>query len=744
MRRARRLTAVTGALLALVATSAQAQAPTCPGATAPSCPYTAVGQVGQRDQGVLRFPQTVAVGPDGAVYVGDQLGHVVQVFNPDGSFRRAVGIAGTRPGELGAVGALAVGADNTLYVADGNDRIDRFDADGRLLGSWGGAGSAIGRFSFGKGGGHEAPAGGGLAVLGDFVYVSDSRNDRVQRFNLDGTNPVELIPPGVLDYPRGLTARGNRLVVADDHHHRIAMFDLQGNLVGTSGAGRGTAPGQFDSPFGVAFDDKGRVFVADDLNHRVVRLATPPTLKYRARWGSYGTGPNNLAFPRAIAADAQGQLYVTNTGNDRIDVFDASGTLLRSFGRSGRGVGQFDGPVGVAADASGLRAVADSYNGRVVLLAPGGTPVTAWGSPNPGPTILPEPVDVAFDPAGNGYVLDQSRGRILVFDRATGLSSRSIAVEGTGPGQLFEPSALEIDATGVIWVGDSGNDRIARFTSAGDYLGSFTQTGVVRGLAVAPDGSRVVAATSDSRITVYDAAGAEITHFGGRGTKLGKLGAPGQMALDAAGNLWVADRGQNRVQQFGPDGERLQSFGVRGTGPGEFLRPTGVAVDCQGLLTVTDTDGNRVQQFQLAAPAALGCGQLGPLGTPPAPKTPTLPEPLGPQLTFRVLRSTSALSARGLPLRVGCDTACTVTVTGTVSPRGAVRGRRTVVRMAAVVKRLGPATTAVVRPRVSAFGAAQLRRALRRQKGLTVDLEVTAVSQTGQETGLSKRLVATR
>src|SRR5918996_674099 len=89
----------------------------CPGA-APACPYTAAVQIGQRGEGVLRFPQAVTVGPDGAVYVGDQGSHVVQVFGPDGTFRREVGIAGTRPGELSAVGSPAVAGGGSLLLGD--------------------------------------------------------------------------------------------------------------------------------------------------------------------------------------------------------------------------------------------------------------------------------------------------------------------------------------------------------------------------------------------------------------------------------------------------------------------------------------------------------------------------------------------------------------------------------------------------------------------------------------------------
>ena len=97
-----------------------------------------------------------------------------------------------------------------------------------------------------------------------------------------------------------------------------------------------------------------------------------------------------------------------------------------------------------------------------------------------------------------------------------------------------------------------------------------------------PDGSRVYASATNNRITVYDSQGGQVAQFGGTGRTLGKLSAPAQIALDAGGNLWVADRGNNRVQKFGPNGERLGWFGERGIGPGQFINPTGVVVDCHG------------------------------------------------------------------------------------------------------------------------------------------------------------------
>lgn len=745
--------------LALAATAAAALPATasadCPG-TSGACPYSGLTQNGSRGGGVLRFPQAVAVGPDGLVYVVDQGSHLVQQFAPSGQWLRDIGTAGTRPGELSAIGAVTVTGDNQIVVADGgSNRVVRFNATGSLIDSWGGGGTALGKFHFGAGGGNDAAAGGGLAAAGSTLYIVDTGNDRVVRFNASGGNGAEIVPPGTLQNPRGVAVRGTRMLVADDQHHRVAAFDTGGHLLASVGAGQGAGPGQLNFPYGVAIDPQGRVFVADDMNQRIVRYSTPQTkYQYKARWGSYGTGPNNLAYPRGLATNAGGELFVANTGNDRIDVFDASGTLKRSFGTSGRATGQFDGPVGVGVDAAGVRAVTDSINGRVQLINPDGSIATVWGSPNPGPTVLPDPVAVAFDQAGNGFVLDARRSRIVVFDRATATTNRSIGSEGSGPGQLLSPQALAVDNAGNIAVADTGNLRVARFAADGSYLGSFPVEDAPRGIAVTPDGSKIYVSDTRNHITVYDGGGAELDQFGGTGSKLGKLNAPAQINLDPAGNLWVADRGNNRIQEFGPNGERLQTVGARGTGDGEFIHPTGVSADCNGKVTVTDSENNRVTTLTLAAPpVGLACRPLGAIGAPPALKFPTLPEPLGPQLSVKVLRKAGLLSARNLPVRVGCDTTCTLTASATIVQRGTPRTvgkgkkKHTVKPVSIDLKQIKLAipagTSKVVRLTIPKTSAAKLKKALKGQKGLDVTLQLDATAAAGQPTSQTTRLQAT-
>lgn len=716
-------------LLCLLA-PAVASAAACPGAD--PCPYSGASVIGQRAEGVLRFPQAAAVGPDGSIYVADQYTHAIQVFGPDGQFRREIGAAGNGPGGLSSVGAVAVAPDGSVFVADGRNRIDRFAADGTLLHSWGKTGSGVGEFRFGAGGGNDSGAGGGLAVGEGFVFVADTRNDRVQRFALDGSGGVVVVPPGHVKRPQGLAVWGGRLVVADDLGHRLVVFDLNGGVLGTVGSGPGPRPGPLRNPYDVAIDPAGRVFVADNSNHRVVRYGPAPKYTYRGRWGSYGNERGQLQYPRGLAVDAQGRTYVASPGANRIEMFDLGGEPLGSFGQSGRVAGQFIRPHGVAADASGMRAVADAVNGRIQLLRPDGSVAAMFGAPAPGPTLLPDPVGVAFDDRGILYVVDQRRSRVLVFNRS-GKIIRTIGSRGRGAGELLSPSAIAV-ARNVVYVADTGNGRIVRYSRSGTHLGSIGRFNQIRGIAVTPDGSRVFGAdAATDRITVMTGSGGDIAEIGRR-----ELDSPAQIALDAAGNVWVADRGNDRVRAFAPDGTLLVSFGTRGVGPGQFVEPIGIAVDCNGLVTVSDADNNRVQQFQFAPS---GCGSLPPIENPPDPILATQPDPLPPEVFVQPTRTRGILGIRQFPVRVRCDLPCRAAVAVTLKPRSG-RSRASVTFRAS--RSLPAGKTLTIRPRLSVAGVRRLARALRGRQGLVAQVRVTATTRHSPPTTVTRRVGVTR
>jgi hypothetical protein len=135
---------------------------------------------------------------------------------------------------------------------------------------------------------------------------------------------------------------------------------------------------------------------------------------------------------------------------------------------------------------------------------------------------------------------------------------------------------------------------------------------------------------------------------------------------------------------------------------------------------------------------------LGPLGTPPAPKVPTLPAPLGPQLSFRALRATKLFTQRTLPVRIGCDTACTVTVGGTLTQRSEPRKghKRVTVKLGAHTVALPAGETKIVRLAVSRTSVGRLRKALRGRRGLVATIQVTATASAGEPSEITKRLQA--
>jgi hypothetical protein len=136
------------------------------------------------------------------------------------------------------------------------------------------------------------------------------------------------------------------------------------------------------------------------------------------------------------------------------------------------------------------------------------------------------------------------------------------------------------------------------------------------------------------------------------------------------------------------------------------------------------------------------CVALAPPANPPAPKLPTLPAPFGPQVTLRTLRTTGALTSRNVPLRVGCDTGCALSVTATVTPAARPkRHRRAVtVTLKPIRQQFAAGDTHVVRLTITRAQVKRLRRALHGRRSLLANLEVTATPAAGQPTLVAKEL----
>ncbi len=175
---------------------------------------------------------------------------------------------------------------------------------------------------------------------------------------------------------------------------------------------------------------------------------------------------------------------------------------------------------------------------------------------------------------------------------------------GTGDGQFDGPRGVAVDGDGFVYVVDTGNDRVQKFTSDGSFVTKWGTTGTGDGqfdnpwgVAVDGDGFVYVTDASRNRVQKFTSDGTFVAKWGTRGTGDGQFDSPSGVAVDSDGFVYVIDEGNvnRRVQKFTSNGTFIRKWGTYGTGNGQFSYPTGVAVDGSGFVYVSDE--NRVQEF---------------------------------------------------------------------------------------------------------------------------------------------------
>ena len=723
-----------------------ASAAPCPGAN--SCPYVAAQVIGNRAESVLRFPEAVAVDPQGNVYVADQLSYVVQKFSANGTFENEWGSFGGGHGQFGPIGGIAADAAGNVYVVDSShNRIEKFDTNGNFITAWGHHGNELGEFNFGSSQNYTQPPGGGIAVAGNYVFVADSGNNRIERFNLEGGEAMQWGEKGSglgqFSYPRGVAANESEVIVSDDDNHRIEKFATEGAFQAAVGT-YGTGGEQFGFPYGVALDAAGNVYVADDINHREVKLNA--SLGFLGAWGGFGSKPGQLAFPRALASDSAGDTYVADTANDRVEVFDPNGNYLRTIGTSARGPGELTAPRGLSADPTGRLLVSDTVGNRIEVFAAGSDAyVGQWTAAGGHDAGFSSPEGIAVDPRGSVYVADSANARLA-----------HLWGDGTFLGELGGPADLggaQLSGAGSValasgpdetFVADTAHNRVLIYGpegtlrakwgagggngAAGHGSGEFNHPEAV---AVDGAGNAYVADTSNNRIVKLSPNGVVLTEWGSRGTADGRFHTPTGVAVDAAGDVYVVDSENNRVEVFDSEGHFLYRWGVRGLGIGDFSQPTAIAVDCNGDIYVADTNNNRVERFNMAAASGAGC--LAPESWPP-------PLDVAPVLKVSLPRNTGILARRALALLVGCQRGCKVLVSGTLAPLG--RGRA--VALVATARGLPAARSGYVRLRVGPKGLRRLRGELGRRRAMRASVKIVAAGPTGRRTTVTKYYIVGR
>jgi uncharacterized protein (TIGR03437 family) len=562
--------------------------------------YRALGQPNLRQNGVnmvqgveMYSPSGVALDSrDGVVhlYVSDSRNHRVLAWQDVRSFqsgdvpllvlgqptRQSSGALGIgNKGFNGPLGLAVDPANGNLYVADfGNNRILRFPAPFANLSrvepdavygqpGFGTNNSDVSRTSLNK----------PRALVFDSqgnLWVADSGNHRVLRFNasaLDVVNPDADLVIGQKDFISNAVNRGATAVSANG----------------------------FDTPSGLAFDAQNNLYVSDFNNARVLRFNAPigqdsaaaavfGQSSFITRSVPGQASAQSMAGPFGLAVDSAGSLYVTVPNDNRILVFagnGASGSAARDL------LGQVDFSSTQANPSSFPYASASTFS--------------AAG-------------DVKLDPDGNLVVADAGNNRVVFFPRGSKTATKvwgqvdfkSNGANRVKPGSIDAPFKMAIDysqAPYALYLSDTNNHRILVWRDSVQF-----HTGDAADLVIGQPDFDTALPNIDTRASVNPSRTS--------------LSSPKGIALDAGGNLYVADSGNNRmlryprpVAQFGritPDlviGQANFTSSISAAVSASSLNgPAGVAIDPDGNLFVADNGNNRVMEFPGGAgnnPAAI-------------------------------------------------------------------------------------------------------------------------------------------
>jgi hypothetical protein len=418
--------------------------------------------------------------------------------------------------------------------------------------------------------------------------------------------------------PGGVATDTNgNVYVTDSGNHTIRKVTPAGvvttlaGVPGVSGTNNGTgSAARFDQPQGIAVDTSGNVYVADSGNH-IIRKVSPvganwvvTTLAGLPSVSGTNDGAGSASRfnqPNGVAVDTSGNVYVGDTLNYTIRKVTPAGVVTTlagvsgSFGNTdGTGSGaRFSEPGGVVVDSAGNVYVADSDNHTIRQVTPAGEVTTLAGGCHCGEADgtgsaagFRHPYGIAVDNSGNVYVAE-AVGTIRQMTQVGAdwvvrtLSGREDAcctsVDGTGTAaQFYGPGGLAVDGAGNVYVADTGNNTIRQMAQVGADWVVTTFAGLV--------GSR------GSQDGTGSAAGFD---------------NPRGMALDGAGNVYVVDEGNSTIRQVTPAGVVTTLAGMAGwTGTNDgtgsdarFYYPSGIAVDGAGNIYVADTFNQTIRQM---------------------------------------------------------------------------------------------------------------------------------------------------
>ena len=506
----------------------------------------------------------------------------------------------------------------------------------------------------------------GVAVDGaGNVYVADYYNHRIRKITASGVvSTLAGSASGYTDgtgtsaqfsYPTGVAVDGaGNVYVADRNNHRIRKITASGVVSTLAGSASGYTDGtgtsaKFKYPSGVAVDGAGNVYVGDYYNHRIRKITlsagsaeTTETItanvcdSYTSPSGKTWTTSNTYSDTIANTAGCDSVITVNLTVRDKTTETITANVCDSYTSPSGRHT-WFE--TGIYKDTIPNAAGCDSILtiNLTVIATPIVTVSTLAGSGTPGYTDgtgtsakFSSPNGVAVDGAGNVYVADQVNHRIRkittsgVVSTLAGSGTPGYA-DGTGTSAKFNyPNGVAVDGAGNVYVADLSNHRIRKITALGvvstlagsgasgytDGTGTSAKFSYPNGVAVDGAGNVYVADYFNHRIrkittsgVVSTLAGSASGYADGTGTSA-QFSYPTGVAVDGAGNVYVADYNNHRIRKITTSGvvSTLAGSGTPGYTDGtgtsaKFSSPTGVAVDGAGNVYVADYNNHRIRKI---------------------------------------------------------------------------------------------------------------------------------------------------